>query len=188
MFYIFIFICLLFMSDNIKTKLLWNYTKLITYIELWNKNKNKDELIILNIYKLKSLKSEIVNKKNYIFHNFKLKINNSDELQNYKIKFNYKNKNFRIILNIKELKTFNFKFNNVLESKFLSVLNEEDQDITDIINQYSGPERNFYQNKINFNIEKIYQDSDFKNIGNKFKIINNLADEKEIYNINSFMM
>ncbi len=188
MFYCFIVFSLLLMSNHFKTNLLWNYTKLMTYIELWSNSKNKDELMILNIYKLQDLKNEIINKKNYIFYNFKLTINNSNELQNYLIKFKFKNINFRIILNNQELKRFDFKFTNVLESKYLSILNEDNQDLTDIINQYSGPERNFYKKQINFNLENIYQDYDFKTKKNKFKIVNNNADEIEINNIKDLII
>ena len=177
------------MSDKFKTQLLWYYTKTATNIELWYKNKDKDkeDFCILSIYKLKNYKNELVNKKKYVFYKNKLSINCNDNDQNFLIKFKFKNSNFRIILNNYELKSFDFNFIKVEEPKYLSVLSQENEDITDIINQYSGPERDFYLNKLDFNLERIYQDTDFKTESDQFKIVNNLADEKEINNIKNFI-
>lgn len=187
MFYFFIIIFLLLMSDKLKTQLLWYYTKIATNLELWYKNKDKEDFCILSIYKLNNNKNELVNKKKYVFYKNKLSINYNDNEQNFLIKFKFKNSNFKIILTNSELKNFEFNFDKVNEPKYLSVLGDENQDITDIINQYSGPERNFYLNKINFNLEKIYEDLDFKIKSKKFKIIDNKADEKDIININNFV-
>lgn len=190
MLYFLIMTFLLLMSNNIKTQILWFYTKLMTNIELWSKDKNKNnnELTILNVFQLDNLKYNLVDKKNYLFHNHKLSINSNNKLQNYMIKFKFKNNNFRIILNNHELNSFDFKFSKVEQPKFLSVINEDNQDITNIINEYSGPERNFYKDKFKFNLEQIYLDSEFKSKTYKFKIIDNKAEEKEINNIKDFFM
>ena len=187
MFYFFIIIFLLLMSDHFKTQLLWYFTKLTTKIELWSKKKNKDEFSIIRIYKINNMKNEEVNKKNYLFHKNKLTINCNNNEQNFLIKFLFKNYIFKIILTNSELKNFEFNFDKVNEPRYLSVLGDENQDITDIINQYSGPERNFYINKINFNLEKIYGDLDFKIKSKKFKIIDNKANEKDIINIKNLV-
>lgn len=193
MFYFLIFIFLLLMNDNIRIQLLWNYTKFVTNIELYfSKKKTKDKVEIINIYKINTYlltnpKKELLKKKNYIFHNNKISIKSANNFQKLLIKFKFNNQNFRVILDSNEINNFYFDFKNVIEPKYLSVLNEKNQDITDIINEYSGPERNFYKNKINFDLKNIYYDLDFKSMNEeKFKAVNNLADEVEINNINQF--
>jgi hypothetical protein len=189
MFYFIIFISLLLMSDSFKTTILWNYTKITTRIGMWCKKKDTSDLIIQNIYKvngykMENIKNELIKNKNYIFHDEKITIKNINEHQKLLVKYKFKNHNFRIILSYNYLKNFKFKFSNIQEPKYLSILNDKEQDITQIINEYSGPERKFYQNIINFSIQDIFLDSDLR-IGNdeKFKIIDNKADEKDINKI-----
>lgn len=193
MFYFFIFISLLLMSNQIRSNILWNYTKLMTKIELWTKKKENNDLIIQNIYevngyKMGSLKNKLIKNKNYIFHDGKISFKNINEYQKLLVKYKFKNNNFRIILPYTQLKDFIFDFTNIEEPKFLSITNDNDQDITQIINEYSGPLRNFYKDKVEFLLQNIYLDSDLK-LGNedKFKIVNNMADEIEINNIKEFI-
>lgn len=193
MFYFFIFISLLLMSNKIRTNILWNYTKLMTKIEIWSKKKENNDLIIQNIYEVNgynmgSLKNKLIKNKNYIFHDGKISFKNINEYQKLLVKYKFKNNNFRIILPYTQLKDFIFDFTNIEEPKFLSITNDNEQDITQIINEYSGPLRNFYKNKVEFLLQNIYLDSDLK-LGNedKFKIVNNMADEIEINNIKEFI-
>lgn len=193
MFYFFIFISLLLMSNQIRTNILWNYTKLMTKIELWTKKKENNDLIIQNIYevngyKLYYVKNKLIKNKNYIFHNGKITFKNINEYQKLLVKYKFKNNNFRIILPYIKLKNFIFDFTNIEEAKFLSITNDNDQDITQIINEYSGPLRNFYKDKVEFFLNDIYLDSDLK-LGNenKFKIVNNMANEIKINNIKEFI-
>ena len=186
MFYIFIFFSILLMNENIKTQILWNYTRLTTTIDLWiNKRQNNNELIIKNIISIN--KKSNIKKKNYVYCDYKLAINSKDQNEKFIIKYKFKNNNFRIILNNTQLKLFNFRFVNVTEPNYLSVLNSSNYELTDIINEYAGPNRTFYQEQIDFNIEDIYLDSEFK-VNYKYNIINNMADEIEINNIKELLM
>ena len=70
----------------------------------------------------------------------------------------------------------------VKDPKYLSILNNNNDDITHIINEYSGPNRDFYRkfNILNQNILKLDKDLILtKNL----KIIDNNVNEIEIENI-----
>ena len=90
---------MLFLKENIKTKLLWNYTKLTTYFDLWlNKNNNEvSNFEILSVYSINQKK--YINKKNIRVSEKKIIINSdSDNDESYLIKYKLKNNNFRIII------------------------------------------------------------------------------------------
>jgi hypothetical protein len=187
MFFILIFLSLLFLKENIKTKLLWNYTKLTTYFDLWlNKNNNEvSNFEILSVYSINQKK--YINKKNIRVSEKKIIINSdSDNDESYLIKYKLKNNNFRIIITEKELKEINLIIENIKEPSYLSVLNHNKEDITDIINQHSGPNRNFYLNQIKLYTDKLDLDPELNNCQD-INIIDNLANEFKLSKLSDFI-
>jgi hypothetical protein len=184
MLFILFFFFLLLMSDNFKTQLLWYYTKISTKIEIYfSKNKLEKELVILEVINL--IKNKKISSNEYFLKNKKLILNFNSENDIFKIIFKLNNQKFRIILQSLQLKNFNFEFNKIEDPKYLSVVNQKNEDITNIINQYSGPLRNFYNNELD--IEKLPLDKDFKNSSN-FEIIDNLGDFFNYSKITDFIM
>ena len=181
-YYFFIFFLLIFIikkmsNNNFKTFLLWKYSALKAKYEIYIK-KNEKEFYVKEVINL--INNTKINNDKYFILNKKLHINNIDEL--FLIKYRYQSNDFRLILDHENLDKFSFNFLKVKDPKYLFILNNNNDDITHIINEYSGPNNEFYHkfNILNQNILKLDKDLILtKNL----KIIDNNVNEMEIENI-----
>jgi hypothetical protein len=138
-----------------KNFLIWNILKYSSRLENYLFPKNKG-------IKIKSVKNLENNKKlDYRLFNKKLKI--IDKFDKILVTYKIDDHIFKVILDMNTLNKFEFMNEKIKPKIILSALNQNNEDITEVLNSYSGPKRNFNLNILKIEIKDILKDTKLKN-------------------------
>ena len=150
--------------------ILWNINKLVTTLEKYFLKENTGVKInsIINIENNKNLTSKFLIKNNLLYIN--------DDFNKILVKYQINQEKYRIILNNTSITKYLFKEYKIKPKVILSAEDQNKRDITNILNEYSGPERNFYIKNIKLEISDILKDDELSNL-KYIKIIDNNIDE-----------
>lgn len=150
--------------------ILWNINKVLTNLEKYFFKENIGVKItsIINIENNKNLTSKFCIKNDLLYIN--------DDFNKILVKYQINQEKFRIILNKTSITKYLFKEYEIKPKVILSAEDQNKNDITNILNEYSGPERNFYIKSIKLEILDILKDKELSNL-EYINIIDNNVDE-----------
>jgi hypothetical protein len=155
-----------------KDLIFWNYIKYSSKVTEYFYPKN----IGIKIDLVTELESQI--KLEFILNNNKLILN--DNFENVLVNYRINESKFRVILNKENIKHFEFIDSNIDPRIILNAIDQNNKDISDILDEYSGPKRNFYNHIIKMEIKDILKDSELKDS----KIINIIDNDVSEFKIN----